>query len=679
MSKPDSAADAAPASSLDQLKRFTTVVADTGDFNSIKAFKPRDATTNPTLILKAVRMPEYGSLLTQVRQQPARGDSKQAQIEDTCDRLLIAFGSEILKIIPGRVSTEVDARLSFDTEGSVAKARRLIELYEAAGIARERVLVKVASTWEGIAAAERLERESIHCNLTLLFGFQQAVACADAGVTLISPFVGRIYDWYKKQQGREFTADDDPGVQSVRRIYTYFKRFGYETEVMGASFRNIGQVLGLAGCDLLTISPDLLEQLAASRAEVPRRLDPAACPRRDRRARTLRRAPVPVRHERGRNGKRQARRGHPCLRGRHPLAGATGGNGSVNRRRFGGVDRSARAGALRGGWRAVSLALALVGLTACAGLPGGSDSGSAVPATANECLVFLDEVNRVVDLAGVRDGADHRIAGFPYLRVDRFTASFREQATTDDLRYRAWVERMRAIDAEAREHELANLPNEVFPVLRSLSREQVQSQSRYCGPLLVDEHAMQALQRRRLPKLAVVPDDYSTARRIVGLYFLSGIPYAAGERSWERHMRAVFTDQRSSPPPSNTAYHRYGPREQPVAARAAIAQARSILSAAPVDALGIPRIDDGRARRPAGCIRTQFRDRHQRGVRPLRPLAVDRPGRPGRTGGGALLARCRSLAAGGVPTAGVHPLPRNDPAAAGLYDLVQRAADAGIR
>lgn len=265
----------------------------------------------------------------------------------------------------------------------------------------------------------------------------------------------------------------------------------------------------------------------------------------------------------------------------------------MNRRRFGGVDRSARAGALRGGWRAVSLALALVGLTACAGLPGGSDSGSAVPATANECLVFLDEVNRVVDLAGVRDGADHRIAGFPYLRVDRFTASFREQATTDDLRYRAWVERMRAIDAEAREHELANLPNEVFPVLRSLSREQVQSQSRYCGPLLVDEHAMQALQRRRLPKLAVVPDDYSTVRRIVGLYFLSGIPYAAGERSWERHMRAVFTDQRSSPPPSNTAYHRYGPREQPVAARAAIAQARSILSAAPVDALGIPRIDDG--------------------------------------------------------------------------------------
>ncbi len=274
MSKPDSAADAAPASALDQLKRFTTVVSDTGDFNSIKAFTPRDATTNPTLILKAVRMPEYRSLLTQVRQQPARGDSKQAQIEDTCDRLLIAFGGEILKIIPGRVSTEVDARLSFDTEGSVAKARRLIELYEAAGIARERVLVKVASTWEGIAAAERLERQSIHCNLTLLFGFQQAVACADAGVTLISPFVGRIYDWYKKQQGREFTADDDPGVQSVQRIYTYYKRFGYETEVMGASFRNIGQVLGLAGCDLLTISPELMGKLAQSHEPVERKLSP---------------------------------------------------------------------------------------------------------------------------------------------------------------------------------------------------------------------------------------------------------------------------------------------------------------------------------------------------------------------------------------------------------------------
>ncbi len=264
----------------------------------------------------------------------------------------------------------------------------------------------------------------------------------------------------------------------------------------------------------------------------------------------------------------------------------------MNRRRFPDNHRSPPARALRGDWRAVSLALALSGLTACAALPGVPDSGPAVPATASDCLVFLDEVNRVVDLAGVRDGADHRIAGFPYLRVDRFTASFRKEATADDLRYRAWVDRMRAIDAEAREHELANLPNEVFPVLRSLSREQVQSQSRYCGQLLVEDHAMQGSQRRRLPDLAVVPDDYSTARRIIGLYSLSGIPYAAGERSWERHMRAVFTDQRSAPPPSNIAYHRYGPREQPVAARAAIAHARSILSAAPVDALGIPRIDD---------------------------------------------------------------------------------------
>jgi transaldolase len=193
-----------------------------------------------------------------------------------CDRLLIAFGAEILKIIPGRVSTEVDARLSFDTEATIAKARRLIELYEAAGIRRERVLIKTASTWEGIAAAERLERESIHCNLTLLFGFPQAVACADAGVTLISPFVGRIYDWYKKREGREFAAQEDPGVLSVRRIYTYYKRFGYQTEVMGASFRNIGQVLSLAGCDLLTISPELLQELAQSQVEVVRYLDPVA-------------------------------------------------------------------------------------------------------------------------------------------------------------------------------------------------------------------------------------------------------------------------------------------------------------------------------------------------------------------------------------------------------------------
>ena len=272
---PKDAASAMP-DALEQLKRFTTVVADTGDFNSIKAFAPRDATTNPTLILKAVRKREYAGLLEQVRREHGKATPDEEQVRDICDRLLIAFGVEILKIIPGRVSTEVDARLSFDTEGTVAKARRLIALYEEAGIERERVLIKTASTWEGIAAAERLERESIHCNLTLLFGFPQAVACADAGVTLISPFVGRIYDWYRKRDNREFTAEDDPGVQSVRRIYAYYKRFGYETEVMGASFRNVGQVLGLAGCDLLTISPELLEQLARLRVEVVRYLDPAA-------------------------------------------------------------------------------------------------------------------------------------------------------------------------------------------------------------------------------------------------------------------------------------------------------------------------------------------------------------------------------------------------------------------
>jgi transaldolase len=287
MSKSETQSEGAATlpSALDQLKQFSTIVADSGDFNAIKAFKPRDATTNPTLILKAVQKPEYRGLLERARsdhsQDPraqgstAGGGAGQDTVQDICDRLLIAFGIEILKIIPGRVSTEVDARLSFDTEGTVAKARRLIELYEAAGIKRERVLIKTASTWEGIKAAERLERESIHCNMTLLFAFPQAVACADAGVTLISPFVGRIYDWYKKHDGRDFTAEEDPGVLSVRRIYTYYKRFGYETEVMGASFRNIGQILALAGCDLLTISPDLLQQLAQSHERVVRHLDPA--------------------------------------------------------------------------------------------------------------------------------------------------------------------------------------------------------------------------------------------------------------------------------------------------------------------------------------------------------------------------------------------------------------------
>jgi transaldolase len=276
MSDPAVSNQGGAASALAQLKQFTTVVADTGDFNAIQAYAPRDATTNPTLILKAVRKPEYAGLLARARDEARSAKSGAGEVEETCDRLLIAFGREILKIIPGRVSTEVDARLSFDTEATVAKARRLMALYEAAGVSRDRVLVKVAATWEGIAAAERLEREGIHCNLTLLFGFPQAVACADAGVTLISPFVGRIYDWYKRKENRDFTAEEDPGVLSVRRIYTYFKRFGYQTEVMGASFRNVGQVLALAGCDLLTISPELLEELERSTEPVARRLDPAA-------------------------------------------------------------------------------------------------------------------------------------------------------------------------------------------------------------------------------------------------------------------------------------------------------------------------------------------------------------------------------------------------------------------
>ncbi|MCA3179293.1 MAG: transaldolase [Burkholderiaceae bacterium] len=256
---------------LERLKTMTTVVADTGDFNAMKAYAPRDATTNPTLILKAVGKPEYRGLLDETVAHP-RGDAPELLV----DRLLVRFGREILAIVPGRVSTEVDARLSFDTEGTVARAQRIVELYAAAGIGRERVLVKVASTWEGIRAAERLERDGIRCNLTLLFGFPQAVACADAGVTLISPFVGRIYDWYRKRDGVDFDGESDPGVASVRRIHGYFKKFGYQTEVMGASFRNVGQILALAGCDLLTISPELLEQLRGSDAAVPRRLDPAA-------------------------------------------------------------------------------------------------------------------------------------------------------------------------------------------------------------------------------------------------------------------------------------------------------------------------------------------------------------------------------------------------------------------
>ena len=256
--------------SLDQLKQFTTVVADTGDFNSMRAYAPRDATTNPSLILKAVQQDAYKPLLSET---VAAHKGKPADF--VVDRVLIRFGLEILKIVPGRVSTEVDARLSFDTKATIAKARELIALYEAAGIDRKRVLIKIASTWEGIQAATVLEQDGIHCNLTLLFSPIQAAACAEGGITLISPFVGRILDWYKKRDGKDFTAEEDPGVQSVRYIYSYYKHYGYKTEVMGASFRNIGEILALAGCDLLTISPDLLNQLQGMNEPVVRKLIPA--------------------------------------------------------------------------------------------------------------------------------------------------------------------------------------------------------------------------------------------------------------------------------------------------------------------------------------------------------------------------------------------------------------------
>jgi transaldolase len=255
-------------SQLDQLKSFTTVVADTGDFKQMAQFAPRDATTNPSLILKAVQKPEYAPLLADTVAQH-QGEPLEAIV----DQVLVRFGREILKVIPGRVSTEVDARLSFDTAATVARARHLMGLYEAAGVGRERVLIKVAATWEGIQAARVLEQEGIHCNLTLLFAFCQAQACGDAGVQLISPFVGRIYDWYKKTAGAAWDEAanaglNDPGVKSVARIYQYYKQHGIRTEVMGASFRNVGQILALAGCDLLTISPELLAQLQAADGDV---------------------------------------------------------------------------------------------------------------------------------------------------------------------------------------------------------------------------------------------------------------------------------------------------------------------------------------------------------------------------------------------------------------------------
>ncbi len=264
---------------LEQLKKVTVVVADTGDIQAIETFTPRDATTNPSLITAAAQMPKYQEIvddtLKQARTELGQDASTSEVVTLAFDRLAVAFGLKILEIVPGRVSTEVDARLSYDTEATIEKARYLISQYEAAGISRDRVLIKIAATWEGIKAAEILETEGIHCNLTLLFGIHQAIACAEAKVTLISPFVGRILDWYKKDTGRDsYPPAEDPGVLSVTKIYNYYKKFGYETEVMGASFRNIGEITELAGCDLLTISPKLLEQLQSKVAELPRKLSP---------------------------------------------------------------------------------------------------------------------------------------------------------------------------------------------------------------------------------------------------------------------------------------------------------------------------------------------------------------------------------------------------------------------
>jgi transaldolase len=262
-------------SQLEQLKKFTKVVADTGDFESIRDFKPQDATTNPSLIFAATQKEQYAHLLEEViASRKNSGLSGAAQIEDIIERLLVKFGCEMLKIIPGRVSTETDARYSFDVEGSIAKARKLIELYKEHGIERERVLIKIASTWEGIKAVEQLQKEGIKCNMTLLFSLPQAVRAAEAKAQLISPFVGRIYDWFKAANKRDYVGIEDPGVQSVQEIYTYYKKFGYPTEVMGASFRNVGEIRELAGCDLLTISPELMGQLAESTEPLERKLSP---------------------------------------------------------------------------------------------------------------------------------------------------------------------------------------------------------------------------------------------------------------------------------------------------------------------------------------------------------------------------------------------------------------------
>jgi transaldolase len=263
---------------LEQLKEMTVVVADTGDFESIEKFKPQDTTTNPSLLTAAASMPQYQPLVDEVLLEAKKQLGPQAKDSDVANlafrHLAVAFGKKILAIVPGRVSTEVDARLSFDTEATMKQAHEIIQQYDQAGISRERILIKIASTWPGIKAAEQLEKEGIHCNLTLLFGMHQAVACAEAKVTLISPFVGRILDWYKQDTGKDYKGAEDPGVQSVTRIYNYFKKFGYKTVVMGASFRNIGEIQELAGCDLLTIAPKLLEELQDTQAALPRKLDP---------------------------------------------------------------------------------------------------------------------------------------------------------------------------------------------------------------------------------------------------------------------------------------------------------------------------------------------------------------------------------------------------------------------
>ena len=261
---------------LEQLKEITTVVADTGDFATIRQYEPQDATTNPSLILKAIQKEEYKELfLNTIKEYKDSSKSEHEQIEFIIDNLLIAFGVEILKLVPGRVSTEVDAALSFDTAKTISKAKQLIEMYEAQGISKDRILIKIASTWEGIKAAEQLQKEGINCNLTLLFSLCQAVACAEGGIQLISPFVGRIMDWFKASTGKSYEAAEDPGVVSVHAIYSYYKKFGYETEVMGASFRNVGEIIELAGCDLLTISPDLLGELQSLKQPLVRKLDPS--------------------------------------------------------------------------------------------------------------------------------------------------------------------------------------------------------------------------------------------------------------------------------------------------------------------------------------------------------------------------------------------------------------------